>query len=155
MGFCAFLAVFERFCTGFTETSCANHTGNPCTLSQIARVFRPLTPNHTEPVWAVERWLRRQAVVVHVHVACCGGLTSGCMEILHVPLCGCRGHAVCWHLCSAQSAVVRVNRSIMMAVDAHLVWGLPCLRVFGEIWILAHLQSDTALARLWLALAVV
>jgi hypothetical protein len=51
-----FLAVFEHLCTGFSESSCANHTGNPCTLSQIARAFRPFTPNHTEPVRAVERW---------------------------------------------------------------------------------------------------
>jgi hypothetical protein len=46
-GFCAIFADFEHFCTGFTETSCANHTGNPCTLSQIARVFGPFAPNHT------------------------------------------------------------------------------------------------------------
>jgi hypothetical protein len=53
-GFWAFMAVFEHFCTGFSETSCANHTGDPCTVSQIARVFRPFEPNHTEPVRAVD-----------------------------------------------------------------------------------------------------
>jgi hypothetical protein len=54
-GFGAFWAVFEHFCTGFSKTSRANHTGNPCTLSQIARVFGPFASNHTEPVRAVER----------------------------------------------------------------------------------------------------